>query len=299
MAESPASIITARSTAIIDNAIASVAATRTSLGFMDPEPGESYGIRSYQIRAIAERLIANNAMITWDGLAATSYILKIQILVHSSQSLAIIYETVEFCIDQNAMAVVTARTQLDNTIGYLHIEKAAAEALNNSGCLAASMALQNRAALVATSENDRAISELQAVTADNTAMLNTLHPNIADLRVLVDSGSIPQDPLGGNNGLLQVDATSLRFASHGLTERSIEFATERRMAEIENVPVKVARTHGRHFTAAFDHSLARFERDQNLLLLRIEARIAEIAENLNSAANLLEQSDTVTAGTLL
>ena len=298
MAELPAPTITVRSTEIIDSAIAHVRRTRAALGFLDPESGESYGTRSYYIRAIIERFIANNSAIVWTGLAAISYALKGQILAQSALSLATIDSRVEVCIDQQARAVITARTRLAIIGRHARLEKEAAVALNNSGFIAASISLQNRAALAAVSSTNRAIAYLQPVTDTNTTIMETLHLHVEDLNAQVMSTGIPENLSTGGSGLLDVNAASLRLSSQQLKERSRDFALEHRSAISENTPVKVARTHGQHFTAAFDSLLARFEYNQNILLLRIGTRISELAEGLANAAATLTESDIAAASVL-
>ncbi|MBY0441576.1 MAG: hypothetical protein K2Q25_05485 [Mycobacteriaceae bacterium] len=299
MAELPASTLTVRSTAIIDEAIATVKITSTTLGVDIPESGKEYGDRAQYIRAIAERLIANNSAMPWTGLAAILYSLKGQMLAQSALFLTETYPTVKIAIERQAAAVTTARTRINIVINQLRAERQAAIALNNSGCIAASISLQNRAALAGISASNHAIENLQTTAAANAEVMDTLRLHVQDrLAQLMSSNTLPV-PSGGGSGLLQVNAASLRLSSQQLAERSLEFAEENRVAMVESIPAKVARTHGRVFTETFDSALETFERNQNILLLRIKVQLAELAERLNSAANALERIDIDAAGALL
>lgn len=281
-------------TAIIDAALATVHATLSQLGTGYPTLGTEYESASKRLRVIADDMARAFRLAPWAGPAGEIFAVESLALVSAVVELAELDRNVTFATRRQAGGVMQARSGLHEIAADLEKTKAAAIALANSGNRPESLALQEAAAVEATSKGNVVVEKLSAITTAQALKMAQLRTSLVILERQLGGGFVPIGPQRG--GIMSVAPAELGCMAAGIAECSTRLAAAWSVGPW--ILEEVRLTHGSGLTEAFNSTLAEFETLHGRVLATIWSEVELRATSLARAAGMYEQRDTAAADML-
>ncbi|MBY0442493.1 MAG: hypothetical protein K2Q25_10225 [Mycobacteriaceae bacterium] len=287
-------------TPIVDHALAEGWIWISQLGRGLPESGALYVDSSKILDRIADAMAANVVHSHWEGLAASRSVGQGQVQWNAVVALEEVDRSVAAVTQEQANAVVSARSAMYDTQAALLTAKNTAEMLHNTGLVLAATSCELAAAKQATSTVDMALSLLADRTRRHANMVSRLNKKLTLLVTNLESSqqtfysTLPASDLTSVNALKN-SANTLRVNIAELMEESASsyLATQwlREPAEvIAGVGQKVWSTHG-SYTAEFNSQLEIFARRRAAVIRKLQRETESRATTLAAIATRLATTD--------